>query len=83
MQYQPPSPDNSVNVSKYNVGVSALIVALPWRFGGGDKDSPTLQQNGAMSRQGGGREGEGRRGSALQLTNMDSILISGSFGALV
>lgn len=33
VQYKPPSPDDFVNVSKYNVGVFALIVALPWLWG--------------------------------------------------
>lgn len=70
VQYKPPSPDNSVNVRRYNVGVSALIVALPWRWG-------QRQSNIAAE------WSHERGGAALQLPSMDSIRSVAVWGVCV
>lgn len=64
MQYKPPSPDDFVNLSKYNVSVFALIVALPWRWG--QRQSNIVVQ---WSHEWGG-------GISFANINMDSILMS-------
>lgn len=51
------------------MGVSALIVALPWRWG---QRRPNIAAEWSHE----------RGGAVLQYNNMDSILISGSLGCL-